>query len=121
MLRDSAIYILSRVVPSGLGFVTGMALTWLLTPEVFGLYGLGLTIIVLVAGIFFDWHGLSFMRFFQSNEEDPRFMPTVVQTFLLLCLASLVIVPPVLLLGAAVQTRFREERDIPVQTRPVRS
>ncbi|WP_395021395.1 lipopolysaccharide biosynthesis protein [Dongia sp.] len=102
MLRDSAIYILSRVVPSGLGFVTGMALTWLLTPHAFGLYGLGLTIVVLVAGIFFDWHGLSFMRFFQANAEDPRFMPTVVQTFLLLCLASLVIVPPVLLVGAAI-------------------
>jgi O-antigen/teichoic acid export membrane protein len=102
MLRDSAIYILSRVVPSGLGFVTGMALTWLLTPEAFGFYGLGLTIVVLVAGIFFDWHALSFMRFFQANAEDPRFMPTVVQTFLLLCLASLVIVPPVLLIGAAI-------------------
>ena len=102
MLRDSAIYILSRVVPSGLGFVTGMALTWLLTPEAFGLYGLGLTIVVLVAGVFFDWHGLSFMRFFQANAEDPRFMPTVVQTFLLLCLASLMVVPPVLLAGAAI-------------------
>lgn len=102
MLRDSAIYILSRVVPSGLGFVTGLALTWLLTPEDYGLYGLGLTIVVLVAGIFFDWHALSFMRFFQANAEEPRFMPTVVQTFLLLCLASLIIVPPVLLLGAAI-------------------
>ena len=84
MLRDSAIYILSRVVPSGLGFITGMALTWLLTPETYGLYGLGLTIVVLVAGIFFDWHGLAFMRFFQANAENPRFMPTVVQTFVLL-------------------------------------
>jgi len=101
MLRDSAIYILSRVVPSGLAFITSMALTWLLTPEVFGLYGLGFTIVVLVAGIFFDWHALAFMRFFQANAEDPRFMPTVVQMFLLLCLASLVIVLPVLLIGAA--------------------
>ena len=100
MLRDSAIYILSRVVPSGLGFVTGMALTWLLTPEAYGLYGLGLTIVVLVAGIFFDWHGLSFMRFFQANAENPVFMPTVVQTFVLLCLASLVLVPLVLLATA---------------------
>jgi len=102
MLRDSAIYILSRVVPSGLGFVTGMALTWLLTPEVYGLYGLGLTIVVLVAGVFFDWHGLSFMRFFQANAENPRFMPTVVQTFVLLCLASLVLVPLVLLVAAEI-------------------
>jgi len=93
MFRDSAIYILSRVVPSGLGFITGMALTWLLTPEAYGLYGLGLTIVVLVAGIFFDWHGLSFMRFFQAHADNPRFMPTVVQVFVLLCFASLVLVP----------------------------
>ena len=93
MFRDSAIYILSRVVPSALGFATGMALTWLLSPEAYGIYGLGLTIVVLVAGLFFDWHGLSFMRFFQANAENPVFMPTVVQTFALLCLASLVLVP----------------------------
>ena len=101
MLRDSAIYILSRVVPSGLGFVTSMALTWLLSPQAYGLYGLGFTIVVLVHGIFFDWHGLSLQRFYEGNAEDPRFMPTVAQSFLLLCLASLVIVPPVLLVGAA--------------------
>jgi O-antigen/teichoic acid export membrane protein len=106
MFRDSAIYILSRVVPSGLGFVTGMALTWLLTPEAYGIYGLGLTIVVLVAGIFFDWHGLSFMRFFQANAENPRFMPTVVQSFVLLCLASLVLVPLVLLAAGAIANAF---------------
>jgi O-antigen/teichoic acid export membrane protein len=106
MLRDSAIYILSRVVPSGLGFITGMALTWLLTPETYGLYGLGLTIVVLVAGIFFDWHGLAFMRFFQANAENPRFMPTVAQTFVLLCLASLVLVPLVLLVAVEIASFF---------------
>jgi O-antigen/teichoic acid export membrane protein len=106
MLRDSAIYILSRVVPSGLGFVTGIALTWLLTPEAYGIYGLGLTIVVLVAGIFFDWHGLSFMRFFQANAENPRFMPTVAQTFVLLCLASLVLVPLVLLVAVEIAGAF---------------
>src|SRR3954463_13379920 len=106
MLRDSAIYILSRVVPSGLGFITGIALTWLLTPEAYGFYGLGLTIVVLVAGIFFDWHGLAFMRVFQANAENPRFMPTVAQTFVLLCLASLVMVPLVLLLAGQVAGTF---------------
>jgi O-antigen/teichoic acid export membrane protein len=106
MFRDSAIYILSRVVPSGLGFITGMALTWLLTPEAYGIYGLGLTVVVLVAGIFFDWHGLSFMRFFQANAENPRFMPTVVQSFVMLCLASLVLVPLVLLVAAEIAGAF---------------
>jgi O-antigen/teichoic acid export membrane protein len=102
MFRDSAIYILSRVVPSGLGFVTSMALTWLLSPEAYGVYGLGFTIVVLVHGIFFDWHGLSLQRFYEANAQDPRFMPTVAQTFLLLCLASMVVVPPVLLMAAAI-------------------
>ena len=88
MLRDSAIYILSRVIPAGLGFATGMALTWLLTPEIYGIYGLGLTVVVLSSGVFFDWLGLSFMRFYQANAENPIFMPTVARIFLLLCLAS---------------------------------
>jgi O-antigen/teichoic acid export membrane protein len=88
MLRDSAIYILSRVLPSGLGFVTGMALTWLLTPDVYGIYGLGLTVVILSSGVFFDWLGLSFMRFYQANTASATFMPTVAQIFLLLCLAS---------------------------------
>lgn len=88
MLRDSAIYILSRVLPSGLGFVTGMALTWLLTPNVYGVYGLGLTVVILSSGVFFDWLGLSFMRFYQANTANPTFMPTVAQIFLLLCFSS---------------------------------
>lgn len=88
MLRDSAIYILSRVIPAGLGFATGMALTWLLTPEIYGIYGLGLMVVVLSSGVFFDWLGLSFMRFYQANAENPIFMPTVARIFLLLCLAS---------------------------------
>ena len=106
MLRDSAIYILSRVVPSGIGFVTGMALTWLLTPEAYGTYGLGLTIVALGTGVFFDWHGLSFMRFYQANAETPRFMPTVALIFVLLCMASAVLVAAVLATGLLPEKYF---------------
>jgi O-antigen/teichoic acid export membrane protein len=88
MLRDSIIYILARAVPSVFGFVTGMALTWLLTPTQYGTYGLGLATVTLLAGVFFDWHALSFMRFFQANAANPTFMPTVTQSFLMLCALS---------------------------------
>ncbi|HEY4162563.1 MAG TPA: oligosaccharide flippase family protein, partial [Dongiaceae bacterium] len=91
MLRDSVIYILARAVPSLLGFVTGMALTWLLTPTEYGTYGLGIAMVTLLAGVFFDWHALSFMRFFQANATNPVFMPTVVQSFLMLCGASAIL------------------------------
>src|SRR5581483_790130 len=91
MLRESLVYILSRAVPSGLAFVTGMALTWLLTPSEYGIYGLGQAMITLIAAIFFDWHALSFMRFYQSEVARPAFMPTILQLFLLLCLSSLVL------------------------------
>ncbi|HVZ01279.1 MAG TPA: oligosaccharide flippase family protein [Dongiaceae bacterium] len=90
MLRESLVYILSRAVPSGIAFVTGMVLTWLLTPADYGVYGLGLAVVMLIAAVFFDWHGLSFMRFYQSEVEHPAFMPTILQTFLLLCLCSIV-------------------------------
>lgn len=91
MLRESVVYILSRGVPSGIAFVTGMLLTWLLAPAEYGAYGLGLAVIVLISAVFFDWHALSFMRFYQSNAESPTFMPTILQSFLLLCGASIVL------------------------------
>jgi O-antigen/teichoic acid export membrane protein len=91
MLRESLVYILSRAVPSGIAFVTGMVLTWLLTPADYGVYGLGMALIALIAATFFDWHGLSFLRFYQSEVARPTYMPTILQLFLLLCLASIVV------------------------------
>jgi O-antigen/teichoic acid export membrane protein len=91
MLRESLVYILSKAVPAGIAFATGMVLTWLLQPEEYGVYGLGFAMIVLVSAIFFDWHAMSFMRFYQSNAANPTFMPTILQSFLLLCISSLVL------------------------------
>src|SRR3954462_741518 len=91
MLRESLVYILSRAVPSGLAFVTGMVLTWLLTPADYGIYGLGMALIMLIAAVFFDWHSLSFMRFYQAEVARRAFMPTILQIFLLLSFGSLVL------------------------------
>jgi O-antigen/teichoic acid export membrane protein len=91
MLRESLVYILSKVVPSGIAFVTGMVLTWLLTPTEYGVYGLGLATIMLFSAILFDWHSASYLRFYQTELARPTFLPTILQTFVLLCLASVVV------------------------------
>jgi len=91
MLRESLVYILSKVVPSGIAFVTGMVLTWLLTPSEYGVYGLGLATIMLFSATLFDWHSASYLRFYQTEGTRPTFLPTILQTFVLLCLASVVI------------------------------
>jgi len=89
LFRDSFIYILSKLIPSGLGFATGIALSWLLSPGDYGLYGYGMAVAMMVATIGFDWLGLSFMRFKQKHADDPKFMPTVFLLFLGLSAAAL--------------------------------
>jgi O-antigen/teichoic acid export membrane protein len=88
MVRESFIYIASKALPSVVGFATGIALTWLLAPADYGIYGLGTALVTLISAAFFSWHALSFMRFYQSGSENPNFMPTIMQSFLLLCLVS---------------------------------
>ncbi|MBX9635874.1 MAG: oligosaccharide flippase family protein, partial [Magnetospirillum sp.] len=89
IFKDSLIYILSKLIPSGLGFATGITLSWLLSPEDYGLYGYGMAVATMVSTIGFEWLGLSFMRFKQKHGDDPRFMPTVMMLFLGLCALSL--------------------------------
>lgn len=95
MIRESLIYTIGRALPAGISFVTGMVLTWLLAPAEYGVYGLGTALIAVLSSAFFGWHGLSFMRFYQAGVENPRFMPTVVQSFLLLCLLSAAVALPI--------------------------
>ncbi|HVO03333.1 MAG TPA: oligosaccharide flippase family protein [Candidatus Cybelea sp.] len=85
LVGESLVYIASRALPSGITLVTGMWLTWFLHPEAYGLYGLGTALVNVASSAFFGWHALSFMRFYQSNTENPKFMPTIAQTFVLLC------------------------------------
>jgi O-antigen/teichoic acid export membrane protein len=88
MYRDTLIYILSRVVPSAITFITGIALTWLLSPTQYGIYGLGIALVGAISGSLFEWHAMSFMRFVQSGSADRAFMPTVLGSFIALCAIS---------------------------------
>lgn len=92
LIRDGAIYILSRVVPGVVGFATAMLLTWLLPARDYGLYGLGMAVIMLGNFAVFEWlsHGLA--RWYESHHQDPAFMPTVLALFGGSCLASFLLV-----------------------------
>jgi O-antigen/teichoic acid export membrane protein len=88
LFKDSLIYVLSKLVPSGFGFATGIVLSWMLTPEDYGLYGYGMAVAMMVSNVGFDWLGSSFLRFQQKYGDEPRFMPTVTTMFGGLCLAA---------------------------------
>ena len=88
LLRDGLIYILAKLMPSLIGFVTTIGLTWILTPEAYGVYGFGLAAVALGSNILFDWHGIGFMRWYQSRGQEPGFMPTTLAIFAAACVLS---------------------------------
>jgi O-antigen/teichoic acid export membrane protein len=83
-IRPSFIYVASNVMTGALGLVTTMALTRLLTPTSYGVYGLGFALIGLAGTIFFDWHSMSFLRFGGGGGDREEILGTFV-----LLLASL--------------------------------
>ena len=85
LFKDSAIYILSKIIPGALGFALTISLSWLLSPADYGMYGYGMAIAMMISMIGFDWLGLSFMRFYQKEANNPIFMPTVSIIFMGLC------------------------------------
>ena len=91
LMRDGMIYIAAKVVPSALGFTTTIGLTWLLTAEAYGVYGFGLAAAALGSNALFDWHALSFMRWYQSRGQEAGFMPTALALFAAVCAVSLVL------------------------------
>jgi O-antigen/teichoic acid export membrane protein len=88
LLRDGFIYILAKLVPSGLGFATTIGLTWILSPDAYGAYGFGLAAVSLGSNALFDWHALSFMRWYQSRGHEPCFMTTMLGIFAITCALS---------------------------------
>jgi O-antigen/teichoic acid export membrane protein len=83
--RNAFIYILSKILPAAIGIVTTMILTWLLTPAAYGLYSLGIMMAMLTSSFFFDWLGLSMMRFFPRHHESDVFLSSVILIFIALC------------------------------------
>jgi O-antigen/teichoic acid export membrane protein len=100
LLRDGAIYILAKLVPSALGFATTIGLTWVLSPDAYGVYGFGLAVVGLGSNALFDWHALSFMRWYQSRGHEPRFMTTMLVIFAVICALSAVVGGLAMLTGA---------------------
>lgn len=106
LVKDSILYILGRVIPSAVGFLTAMVLTWALSPDEYGVYGLGLAVVTLTTNLFFEWHGITYARYAQANTENDRFLPTVFGLFLALCGLSAVVCAAVALSGLAGEYRL---------------
>jgi O-antigen/teichoic acid export membrane protein len=100
LIRNSLLYIASKVAPGLLGMATTGILTRLLAPESYGRYGLALVIMSFGGATMFDWLGLSFLRFYQARRDDPRVISTFIQLFALVVLLTLAIVPAAWALGA---------------------
>ena len=95
ILRTGATYLVARIVPGALGVATTALLTRLLSPDVYGVYGLALIVMNFASTVAFEWLGMSFMRFFESRKNDPRTVPTFLMLF-----AGLVGLTGLLLAGA---------------------
>lgn len=62
LIRNSALYIVAKLLPGGLGMMTTAALTRLLPPESYGVYGVALVIMSFGASLGFEWLGLAYLR-----------------------------------------------------------
>lgn len=91
LLRHGLIYIFARVLNSGLGFATTIGLTWILSPEAYGIYGLGLVAIALGWNMLFAWLVSSFLRKYQAQGHEPRFVTTVLACFAATCALSAIL------------------------------
>ena len=62
LIRNSALYIAAKLLPGGLGMLTTAALTRLLAPDSYGVYGVALVIMSFGASLGFEWLGLAYLR-----------------------------------------------------------
>ena len=62
LIRHSALYIGAKLLPGALGMLTTAGLTRLLSPEIYGTYGIALLIMSFGATLGFEWLGLAYLR-----------------------------------------------------------
>lgn len=88
LIQNSAIYMVAKLLPGLFGLATTAALTRMLDPHEYGLYGLALVVMTLGSIILFDWLGQSFLRFHQARRHDPKLISTFIWLFAALALVS---------------------------------
>jgi O-antigen/teichoic acid export membrane protein len=98
-LRTSAIYIISKLIPGGLGFALTIFLSWLLNPEQYGTYGYGMAIAMMISTVGFEWLGQSFMRFYQGEGDTRTFLPTITIIFIGLCILTIIVLSSFVILS----------------------
>src|SRR5689334_13875714 len=91
LVRHSLIYVLTNLIAGAFGLITAMILTRLLSPADYGVYGLGMALIMFTSNMFFDWHGMSFVRFSESRENRAETMSTFLILFVALLAATTVV------------------------------
>ena len=81
ILRNGILYLAARLAPGGLAVATTAFLTRLLTPDVYGKYGMTLIVMSFVSTTAFEWLGLSFMRLYETRQDDESTIPTFVALY----------------------------------------
>ncbi len=82
LIKQSAIYLLARGLPSLITFLSIVFYTRLLPPEDYGIYAQILAIVTLVNAIMFNWLRLSLLRFLSSySDSKEKLMSTLLFGF----------------------------------------
>ncbi len=87
-LWHSAIFIASRALPGALGFATAILLTWFLPVDSFGLYGIGMAVVMMANNVLYEWLGACLTRWHETHKDEPAFMPTIMALFAGVSLAA---------------------------------
>ena len=89
LIRNSALYVVAKLLPGGLGMLTTAVLTRLLPPDSYGRYGVALVIMSFGASLGFEWLGLAYLRLAPS--AGPGATGTFDRLFLMLLAVAAVI------------------------------
>lgn len=81
LAKYGSIQLLGKFLPGIISFFVASALTRLLPPEQFGVYGIASAVSQLVALAAFGWVGLSVMRLTTGRQLEARFVGSVIAVF----------------------------------------
>lgn len=95
LLRQSALYVLARILSGLVGMAMTAVLTRLLAPVSYGQYGLALLIMAFGGMLLFDWMGIALVRVYAGERRTEDTLRTFLQLFLVLALAVLLAAVPI--------------------------